>query len=400
MKSYKGYQQHLVEQVKNSEIHDMLVATGEVGKHSKAYEPRVFNIKDKLTNADFIKLIKSTFDGVDKVTAIPPPNIKSRTNTIFNFNWEGVDYSVTLAGEVKGRGSKQTEEQEVSWLLVLSAYYDDGTITDFDSLKEAITPNTKAIMLVHGLGFNGINDEIIQIAKENDIMLLEDICESHGAEYKNQRVGSFGDISCYSFYFGHHMTTIEGGVICTNNEEIYQLARMFRSHGMTREASKSLQEKYSSPELNPLFTFAVPGFNVRSTELNAVLGLEQLKRLDSHINTRRENFDLWLSNLNSTLYYTNFKVEGNSNFALPLILKTNNLDKVCSVLDKEKIEYRLGTIGGGNQARQPYVKNSTHRIVGNLKNSDYIHENSLYVGNHPELKAEQIINLCKKLNNV
>ena len=126
---------HLVEQVKNSEIHDMLVATGEVGKHSKAYEPRVFNIKDKLTNADFIKLIKSTFDGVDKVTAIPPPNIKSRTNTIFNFNWEGVDYSVTLAGEVKGRGSKQTEEQEVSWLLVLSAYYDDGTITDPDDIN-------------------------------------------------------------------------------------------------------------------------------------------------------------------------------------------------------------------------------------------------------------------------
>ena len=337
--------------------------------------------------------------------------------------WAGVKHSVminsgasanylqiAITKHLKGKG--EVIVPAMSWVsdcssvinlgmdLVLVDVNIDNFSMSIDSLKEAITPNTKAIMLVHGLGFNGINDEIIQIAEENDIMLLEDICESHGAEYKNQRVGSFGDISCYSFYFGHHMTTIEGGVICTNNEEIYQLARMFRSHGMTREASKSLQEKYSSPELNPLFTFAVPGFNVRSTELNAVLGLEQLKRLDSHINTRRENFDLWLSNLNSTLYYTNFKVEGNSNFALPLILKTNNLDKVCSVLDKEKVEYRLGTIGGGNQARQPYVKNSAHRIVGNLKNSDYIHENSLYVGNHPELKAEQIINLCKKLNNV
>ena len=337
--------------------------------------------------------------------------------------WAGVKHSVminsgasanylqiAITKHLKGKG--EVIVPAMSWVsdcssvinlgmdLVLVDVNIDNFSMSIDSLKEAITPNTKAIMLVHGLGFNGINDEIIQIAEENDIMLLEDICESHGAEYKNQRVGSFGDISCYSFYFGHHMTTIEGGVICTNNEEIYQLARMFRSHGMTREASKSLQEKYSSPELNPLFTFAVPGFNVRSTELNAVLGLEQLKRLDSHINTRRENFDLWLSNLNSTLYYTNFKVEGNSNFALPLILKTNNLDKVCPVLDKEKVEYRLGTIGGGNQARQPYVKNSAHRIVGNLKNSDYIHENSLYVGNHPELKAEQIINLCKKLNNV
>jgi hypothetical protein len=127
-----------VEEIANSAIHDKLVATGEVGKHSKRTEPRVFNPGDKLSNADFSNLIKSTFDGVNKVTVIPPPNTKSRTNTVFNFDWEGVDYSVTLAGEVKGRGSKQTAEQEVSWLLVLSAYFYDKTITNWDDLKETM----------------------------------------------------------------------------------------------------------------------------------------------------------------------------------------------------------------------------------------------------------------------
>ena len=138
MKTFIGYQQYLVEEIAATEIHNMLVATGAVAKHSKKSEPRVFNPGNKLSNTDFINLIKDTFDGVDKVTAIPPPNIKSRTNTIFNFHWEGIERSVTLAGEVKGRGSKQTEEQEVSWLLVLSAYYDDDTITDLDSLTEAM----------------------------------------------------------------------------------------------------------------------------------------------------------------------------------------------------------------------------------------------------------------------
>ena len=193
-------------------------------------------------------------------------------------------------------------------------------------------------------------------------------------------------------------------MVCTDSEEIYQLARMFRSHGMTREASKEIQEKYIKkyPNLNPLFTFAVPGYNMRSTELNAVLGLEQLKRLDDNVSARRYHLHLWLQGLDSNLYYTDFDVEGNSNFALPLILKpeNKNLDKVCKILQEEKVEYRLGTAGGGNQARQPYLENFQYKILGNLENSNYIHDNGLYIGNHTELTAIQINNLCKKLNNV
>ena len=158
----------------------------------------------------------------------------------------------------------------------------------YENIKAAINENTKAIVMVHALGFNGLNDQIIQLAKENDLILIEDCCEAHGATYKQTRVGALSDISCFSFYFGHHMTTIEGGMVCTNDEEIYQLARMLRSHGMTREASKEVQERYSSPDLNPLFTFAVPGYNMRSTELNAVLGLTQIKRLDSNVQADRD----------------------------------------------------------------------------------------------------------------
>jgi CDP-6-deoxy-D-xylo-4-hexulose-3-dehydrase len=278
----------------------------------------------------------------------------------------------------------------------------DTMAISYENIKNAINKNTKAIVLVHALGFNGINEKIIKLAKENDLLLIEDCCESHGATYQGKKVGSLGDMSCFSFYFGHHMTTIEGGMISTDDYEIYQLARMFRSHGMTREADKETHEKYAKPDVNPLFTFAVPGYNMRSTELNAVIGLEQIKRLDYNIEKRQENLNIWLTNLDNVLYYKEYFVEGSSNYALPLILRKENdkMKEVCKILEDEKVEYRLGTAGGGNQARQPYLERYNFKVVGNLDVSDYIHDFGLYIGNHPELSKEQIINLCERLNNV
>jgi CDP-6-deoxy-D-xylo-4-hexulose-3-dehydrase len=190
-----------------------------------------------------------------------------------------------------------------------------------------------------------------------------------------------------------------------NDDKLYDLAKLFRSHGMTREASSELQEKYKLMyrDLNPLFTFAVAGFNMRSTELNAVLGLEQMKRLDYNIECRRNNLDTWLKNLDSSKFITSFKTQGNSNFALPLVMQGVTRDKlkdVCDILVENGVEYRIGTAGGGNQARQPYLEKVPHEIVGVLAKANYIHDNALYIGNHPELIQEQIINLCKKLNNV
>ena len=280
-----------------------------------------------------------------------------------------------------------------------------------ENIEKAITPQTKAIVLVHCLGFNAINEKILEISKKHNLVLIEDCCEAHGATFKGQKVGSFGDISIFSFYFGHHITTIEGGMVCVNDDNANDIVRLFRSHGMTREASQELQDNFvrNYPELNPLFTFAVAGFNVRSTEINAVLGIEQMNRIDSNVDKRRHNFKVWLDNLDKNKFYTEFDVEGNSNFALPLIMKRGYEDRfninddfsgVRDILDLSGVEYRLGTAGGGNQALQPYLKKYEYRIEGDLTNVNYVHSNSLYIGNHTDLNDEQIINLCKRLNNV
>ena len=173
---------------------------------------------------------------------------------------------------------------------------------------------------------------------------------------------------------------------------------------MTREVSSELQEKYIKdyPDCNPLFTFAVPGYNLRNQEFNAVLGLSQLKRLDNNIMIRKENLEIWLDSLDDSEYFTNFDREGNSNFALPLILLKKDLEyfqKVCKLLEEENVEYRVGTAGGGNQARQPYLE-KYDIVTHNLRNVNHIHDFGLYVGNHPELTKNQIINLCRKLNGI
>jgi len=281
----------------------------------------------------------------------------------------------------------------------------DNLSIAYDSINAAITKDTVGITLVHCLGFNAINETIIQIAKDNDLFLIEDCCEAHGATYNGERVGNFGDVSNFSFYFGHHITSIEGGMVCTNDDELYDYAKLFRSHGMIREASPELQEMYrlDYPNINPLFTFAVPGYNMRNQEFNAVLGLSQMERLDYNIECRKENLEIWLDTLDSSKFFVNYIREGNSNFALPLILikkDFENFQKICKLLEEEGVEYRVGTAGGGNQARQPYLEKYDFKICDNLDNANHVHDYGLYVGNHPELKKEQIINLCRKLNNV
>tara|TARA_R110000851_G_scaffold283643_4_gene437212 strand:+ start:1950 stop:3134 length:1185 start_codon:yes stop_codon:yes gene_type:complete len=275
-----------------------------------------------------------------------------------------------------------------------------------DAIIDAITEDTKAVLMVHILGFNGLTEKLMNTLDEKGIMLIEDCCESHGATFNGRKIGTFGAMSNFSFYFGHHMTTIEGGTVCTNDPQIHDLARMFRSHGMTREASDVTQDHYKKnyPDLNPLFTFAVPGFNVRSHELCAVMGRNQLKRLDSNIEKRCENFATWLDALDENIFITDFSTEGSSNFALPLILKDKDksaFERVQSLLKKESVEFRKGTAGGGNQYRQPYLERfkGNYRVSGNLNTLDHIHDYGLYVGNHTDLTNHQIKNICHLLNN-
>ena len=340
-------------------------------------------------------------------------------------DWLGVKYSVmvnsgaaanyitaAIVRELKGHHG-EIIVPPIGWVSDVSSVINTGYTPVFvdvdlrsmaitaENIKHAINENTKAIVLVHTLGFNGLTDELVQLARDNDLLLIEDCCESHGATHNGARVGTHGDMSCFSFYFGHHMTTIEGGMISTNNYEVSELARMFRSHGMTRDASAETHAKYAKPDVNPLFTFAVPGYNMRSTELNAVLGLEQLPRLNSNIDARVQNLKMWLDNLDPAKYFVDFAVEGNSNYALPLIWNNpHKRNAICRLLEEVGVEYRLGTAGGGNQARQPYLERYTHKVVGTLAMSDYIHDHGLYIGNHPKLTKTQIIDLCRRLNDV
>jgi len=239
--------------------------------------------------------------------------------------WLGVKYSVmvnsgasanyitmAITRELKGT-TGEVIVPPLGWVSDISSVINTGLTPVFvdidiasmaitsENIKQAITEKTKAIVLVHCLGFNGLTEDLLSLAKERDILLIEDCCEAHGATHNGDRVGSLGDMSCFSFYFGHHITTIEGGMISTNNYEIYQLAKLFRSHGMTREVDQEVHDRYYTEDLNPLFTFAVAGYNMRSTELNAVLGLEQINRLDANISARKNNLDIWLSSLDKNI---------------------------------------------------------------------------------------------------
>ena len=272
-------------------------------------------------------------------------------------------------------------------------------------IKKRYTPQTKAIVFTHILGYNGLTNGILDFCREKDIVLIEDCCESHGATYRGVKVGNFGQVSNFSFYYAHHMTTVEGGMICTNDEKIYNLARLYRSHGMIREMdSQEEQEKIVKhfPELNPQFIFAVAGFNMRSTEINAVLGQAQLKRLDENVQKRKRNLDIFLDNLDKQMYYTSFNREGNSNYAFTVLLKDDFIkmrDEVEKELTLNGIEFRRGMSGGGNQYLQPYLRTPMFN-PDRYPLTDYVHKYGWYIGNYPDLTDTQIVWLTEVLNSV
>ena len=186
---------------------------------------------------------------------------------------------------------------------------------------DKITPETKAVFLTHVLGFNALTHKLLDVLNENKIPLIEDVCESHGAIFEGKKLGTFGLMSNFSFYYAHHMSTIEGGMVSTNDDELYQILRMFRSHGLVREASSKIYQKrfyQKHPDLNPEFIFAFPAYNVRSTEINAVIGRTQLKRLDHNNEIRRASLKLFSQNLDSDKYFTDSALEGSCNSAFTL----------------------------------------------------------------------------------
>ena len=170
---------------------------------------------------------------------------------------------------------------------------------DTDKIIEKVNDETKGVFLTHAQGFNGLTDKLINFLDERNIPLIEDVCESHGATHNGKRIGSFGNMSNFSFYYAHHMSTIEGGMVCTNDEEIYEKLRMLRSHGMVRETSNSALVEYyhkTYPDLNPEFIFAFPAYNMRNNEIGGILGQQQLKRLEKNNAIRSQNQERFFCN--------------------------------------------------------------------------------------------------------
>ena len=276
---------------------------------------------------------------------------------------------------------------------------------DENEILKNINKKTVAVFITHAQGFNGLTEKLLKILKKKKIELIEDVCESHGATFKKKRLGSFGLISNFSFYYAHHMSTIEGGMLCTNNKKIYQIARSLRSHGMLREIQskhyeKKIIRKYK--ELSPKFIFLYKGFNFRNNEIGAILGLNQLKRLNECIKKRNSNLMYFLKNLSEEYFLTDFNLEGISNYAFPLILKKKNFvlrAKLEKTMDKYNIEYRRGNAGGGNQLRQPYISSEIKLNPKKFKNVEHIHFFGYYIGNYPNLKKNKIMKLSKILNS-
>lgn len=272
---------------------------------------------------------------------------------------------------------------------------------------EKITDKTRAVFLTHVQGFDALTDYLISELQKRNIPLIEDVCESHGSTHNNQKTGSFGWVSNFSFYYAHHMSTIEGGMVCTNDELVYQQVRMLRSHGMVRESNdQNFKQKYidDNPELNPDFIFAYPAYNMRNTEIGGILGLQQLKRLDSMVVKRNENLFRFLDQIDEKKYRKDFKLEGCSNYAFNLILKDadkNLVERVMVAMRANGIEFRRGSAGGGNQIRQPYlreiVKPDFHLEFPEV---EHIHFYGFYIGNFPDLQFDEVDAICKVLNKV
>ena len=174
-----------------------------------------------------------------------------------------------------------------------------------DQVLKKINKRTLAVFITHAQGFNGLTNRLLNFLKKKKISLIEDVCESHGATHNNKKLGTFGLISNFSFYYAHHMTTIEGGMICTNSKKIYELSKIFRSHGMAREAKNKkfesqLIKKYKN--LSPQFIFLYPTLNFRNNEIGAIMGINQLKSLNQNNLKRTKNFKIFLQNLDEKKY--------------------------------------------------------------------------------------------------
>ena len=264
--------------------------------------------------------------------------------------------------------------------------------------KLFIEHSPSSFILVSPLGLVPNMEKIIELCEKYDVILLEDVCESMGSKYENKFLGSFGFASFFSMYFGHHLSTIEGGFINTNDENFYYSLLMMRSHGWDRDLPKKIQDKLRNEnkinDFDSLYTFYLPGFNLRSTDLQAFIGLRSIDKLDEYVENRNKNFKLYKSLIdNNKLKIMDNNSNFISNFAYPIVNK--NRVNIIEKLIKNNIEVR--PLIAGDISKNPMWIKKYGKI--SLPNCQLINEFGFYVPNHQDLTSEEINFIVDIINN-
>jgi len=275
---------------------------------------------------------------------------------------------------------------------------EDNLGLNIEHLKQIIKEHDpSSIILVHVLGFPNHMNEIVKLCKEYNIRLIEDTCESIGSEYEGKKLGTFGDLSTFSFYFGHHMSTIEGGMISTDDEELYHILLSIRSHGWDRDLPKSkqieLRKKYNIGDFRSLYTFYYPGFNLRATDLQAFIGLEQLKKLDLIVKNRNLNYQKYHEGIKNNEWKINPPKDSFiSNFSYPVI--TKNIKVLVEKLTENNVECRPLICGSINEHPFWYERYGKQ----DLPISKKVHEYGLYLPNNHQMTVEEIDKVINIVN--
>jgi len=263
-----------------------------------------------------------------------------------------------------------------------------------EELEKAIGPKTKAVVPVHLLGSPCEIDSINKIAEAHDLYVVEDSCESTGAEFQGKKVGSFGDMGTFSFFLSHHISTIEGGMIVTDDDALYENLKAMRAFGWVRDLQD--KERYASANrgIDPRFLFITSGYNLRPTEIQGAFGIHQIKKLDGFIDLRRKNAAYWTKKLSpySDLLILPEEQPGTKHvyFGYPLTIKTEahfTRQQLVDHLEGKLVETR--PVMAGNMEEQPVMKNLPHRVSGNLTNSRMIMRQSFFFGNHTGIGLEE-----------
>lgn len=270
----------------------------------------------------------------------------------------------------------------------------DRFTMSLDSVRKAEREGPRAVVAVHLLGNPCNMEQIFESGKEKDLFIVEDACEAVGAEINGRKVGSFGDLSTFSFFFSHHISTVEGGMLLTNNEEDANLARSMRAHGWIRERSDRREIMAKHDKIDPRFLFINLGYNLRPTEIQGAFGIHQMDKLEELLRVRRDNAEYWSKRLQPYSKYLAWPTDTNglrsSWFGFPITVKRNTLfsrDELMRYLEEQGIETR--PLMGGNMAEQPALKLFEFRTIDSLKNAQKIMRNSFFFGNHQGISQNE-----------